>query len=74
LTLKNGYITRVDFEETIRDGTVRDAENWPYPWWHEARKELPRRVIASQELSVDIVSGATTTSQRFLQAMERVFP
>ena len=74
LTLKNGYITHVEFEETIRDGTVRTPESWPYPWWIEAHEELPKRVLETQNLSVDIVTGASVTSRRFNQAMERVFP
>jgi len=73
VTLKNSYITAVEFEETIHDGTVRTSENWPYPWWLEARRELPARVIEQQELNVDTVSGATVTSIRFNQAMERIF-
>lgn len=74
MTLNNGFITRVEFEETLQDGVVRTPENWPYPWWIEAREELPRRVVESQNLSVDIYTGASTTSRRFLQALERVFP
>jgi len=74
VTLENGYITAVEFEETLRDGTVRTPENWPYPWWLEAREELPERVITTQKLNVDTVSGATVTSIRFNQALERIFP
>lgn len=73
MTLENGYITAVEFEETLNDGTVRTPENWPYQWWLEAREELPARVIESQQLEVDIVSGATVTGIRFNQAMERIF-
>ena len=64
----------MEFEETLRDGVVRTPENWPYPWWIEANEELPRRVVESQDLSVDIYTGASVTSRRFLQALERVFP
>ena len=73
MTLKNNFITAVEFEETIRDGTVRTKENWPYQWWLEAREQLPARVIEKQQLNVDAVSGATVTSIRFNQAMERIF-
>ena len=57
--------------ETIHDGTIRTPENYPYPLWQEASRELPQRVIEQQELKVDIVSGATVTSNRFNQALQR---
>ena len=70
LTVEGGEITEVEWTEFTGEG---DAKGDDYPWdeWHEAQDELPARVIEAQSADIDVVAGATSTSEKFIQAVQR---
>lgn len=47
----------------------RKAAAYPWPAYHEARVELPKRFVAKNSADVEIVTGATGTSNQAKQAV-----
>ncbi|MDO9535115.1 MAG: FMN-binding protein [Bacillota bacterium] len=53
------------------DGTAKTREDYDFEPWHTALDELPASVIEKQSADVDVITGATGTSNKFIQAVER---
>ena len=67
----NGTITRVDFNEFNPDGTVKSKDNYTFEPWLEAFDKLPAAVVEKQSADIDVITGATSSSNMFKQAVER---
>lgn len=73
LTVADGKITEVKFEEYTSDDKVKSKENgYEYEQALEAFDELAKELVDEQDVSeVDDYSGATSTSGKFKQAAKR---
>lgn len=60
---------------TLREFTARDVEkDWNTYSWEQAKtaaQQLPGKFVANQSAVVDIVTGATSSSEGYMQAVER---
>ncbi len=70
LLVQRGSVTDVQLQEFQADGTEKD-EDYHYDVWQEAKDQLPKRVIQQQSTDIDAVAGATSTSEKFIQAVRR---
>lgn len=73
-----GDIVNVELEEAAKDeeyGLKRDAElkGEDYDWdeFHEAKEELPKRFLEANSPDIDVYSGATGSSEDWMQAVAR---
>ncbi len=75
VTLKNDKITKVVLHSTTpdpdREGefVIKD-ESYPWAEYHEALVELPKRFVKANGTKVDIITGATGTSNQAKEAVE----
>ncbi len=75
VTLKNDKITEVVLHSTTPkpDGegefVIKD-ESYPWAEYHEALVELPKRFVKANGTNVDIITGATGTSNEAKEAVE----
>ncbi len=60
VTLENGYITQLEVIEHYEKGAY---------YYETPIKEIPEEIIRTQSLQVDVVSGATLTSNGILDAV-----
>jgi len=80
VTLSDGKISRVVLHET-RPAPERDAAgnvvferkpaDYAFAPYHEAIVELPKRFVAKNSAQVDVFTGATGTSSKLMQAVQR---
>jgi len=59
-------VSLFEYNEMARE----KGEDYPWDDWHVAMEELPRRFIEADNYDVDIVSGATDTSEKAIEAVE----
>ncbi|KAF2958846.1 hypothetical protein AS159_04035 [Thermotoga sp. Ku-13t] len=85
VTIENDRIVKVELEETtpsVKDGqVVTDAagrtvwvfkgSDYPWPEFHEAKKAIAKAVVEKQTPQVDVYTGATSSSNKFIQAIQR---
>ena len=71
LTVLLGHIVNVEFTDYRDGGDAKTPENYEYEAWLEAAEALPQAVIEAQSADIDVVSGASGTSNKFKQAVER---
>ncbi|MFO7941046.1 MAG: FMN-binding protein [Bacillota bacterium] len=71
VTVLLGQIVDVAMEEYDEEGVAKTPENYDYEEWAVAAEELPEAVVEAQSADIDAVSGATGTSEMFIQALER---
>ncbi|MEN3009261.1 FMN-binding protein [Pseudothermotoga sp.] len=85
VTIENDKITKVIFEETtpsLKDGKpVLDAAgrqvwvfkggDYPWPEFHQAKEAVAKAIIEKQTYQVDVYTGATSSSNKFIQAVQR---
>ena len=71
VTVEEGTITDVDLKEIsdIEDGEYK-GEDYSLDEFHEAKEELPERMIESNSYDVDTYSGATGSSERWIEAVK----
>ncbi len=74
---KSGGITGVKVEVTIKKGRITKIEilkvrGFP-KYKKKALKEMPGRIIKTQSLKVDAVTGATKSSRSIIKAVENAF-
>jgi len=67
VTIEEGEITAVELEE-VSDGELKD-EDYRLDEWHEARIELPDRFVEANSAEVDTFTGATGSSERWIEAV-----
>jgi uncharacterized protein with FMN-binding domain len=85
VTIENDKIVKLVLEETtpsVKDGkTVMDAAgrtvwvfkggDYPWPEFHAAKEAIAKAVIEKQTHQVDVYTGATSSSNKFIQAVQR---
>ncbi len=85
VTIDNDKITKVVLEETtpsLKDGQpVLDAAgrqvwvfkggDYPWPEFHQAKEIIAKAVVEKQSYQVDVYTGATSSSNKFIQAVQR---
>ncbi len=71
VVVQRGTITHVELREFQGDGTEKTPETYDYEEWAEAAEDLPWAVLEEQSANVDVVAGATSTSNKFMQAVRR---
>jgi len=69
ISLEDGEITAVELTEYTDLGEAK-GEDYPWDEWHEAMEVLPERFIEADSADVDVVSGATGTSEKAMGAVE----
>ncbi len=69
VTIEDEAIVAVDL---IEYNDVGEAKGEDYGWdeFHEAMEELPQRFIDANDYEVDIYTGATSTSEKAMEAVE----
>ncbi|MFW6238110.1 MAG: FMN-binding protein [Halanaerobiales bacterium] len=70
VTIDNDSIDEVELKEVTEDGEFRDYEEYEYEEVKEAREEMAERFVAENSADVDTYSGATSSSRKFIQAVE----
>lgn len=71
VVVQRGTITNVQMSELRGDGSEKTPDNYDYDPWLQAAEELPAAVVDAQSADVDVIAGATSTSNMFLLAMAR---
>lgn len=69
VTIEDGEIANVELIEW-RNTAVQKGEDYSWDEWHEAMEVLPERFAEANSADVDIVSGATGTSEMAIEAVE----
>ncbi len=69
VTIEGEVITNVELIEWRDTGVAKD-EDYRLDEWHEAMDLLPGRFVEANSTDVDIVTGATSTSEKAMGAVE----
>jgi uncharacterized protein with FMN-binding domain len=70
VTVQGGNITEVELLEANAEGEFKD-EDYSYEPFFDAVSEMQSRFIEANGQSVDLFSGATGSSEKWIQAVER---
>jgi uncharacterized protein with FMN-binding domain len=70
ITIKDDKITEVKLAEYAGLGLEKPAD-YAWPQYHQAMAELPGKFVAANGTKVDTISGATSTTTKAKQAVER---
>ncbi len=72
VTVEDGEITDVKLEEykDAEEEELKD-ENYSHDAFHEAKDKLPSRFIEANSHEVEIVTGATVSSERWSEAVKK---
>jgi len=70
VTLNGDSITGIELTEYTELGEAK-GEGYPLDEWHEAMEVLPERFINADSADIDTYTGATGTSEKAIQAVER---
>ncbi len=70
VTIENDEIVDIELSEFRGTGVEKD-ENYSYDEFHEALAEMPGRFIEANSADVEIFTGATSSSDKWIQAVER---
>jgi uncharacterized protein with FMN-binding domain len=71
VTIENNMIAQVNLKEYDQVSVEKDFALYEYEPSVNANKELPWAFVAAQSPHVDLVTGATFSSQQYIQAVER---
>ena len=69
VTVEGHEIISVELIEIIDTGEAK-GEDYGYDTWHEAIEVLPERFVEANSADIDVVSGATSTSEKSMEAVE----
>ncbi len=69
VTVEGHEIVAVELIEITDTGEAKDEE-YGYDTWHEAMEVLPERFVEANSADVDVFSGATSTSEKAMGAVE----
>lgn len=70
ITISNGEIVDVELTEYRGHGMPK-GEDYGFEPWHDAMEELPQMFIEANSAEIDIITGATGTSQKAIDAVEK---
>ncbi|EEG76810.1 FMN-binding protein [Dethiobacter alkaliphilus] len=68
VTVSGGDIVEVELSEVTGDGEFKD-EDYTYDEFHEAVEEMPARFVEANGAEVDIFTGATGSSEKWMEAV-----
>lgn len=71
VTVRGDDITRVELMEILSTGNEKDYETYQYEPSVKAYEEMPERFVEADSADVDVYTGATHSSEKFIQAVER---
>lgn len=71
VTVEGNDITEVELMEILSTGNEKDYETYQYEASVEAYEEMPARFVETDSADVDVYSGATHSSESFIQAVNR---
>ncbi len=71
VVVENGEIVEAELREFQGDGSEKSADTYTYEEWAVAAEELPERVLEAQSSDIDGIAGATSTYDKFVQALRR---
>lgn len=71
VTVVGGEIEDVGLEEVQDDGEFKNEDNYDYEEFFEAQEEMPKRFAEANSPDVDIYTGATGSSEMWMQAVKR---
>ncbi len=69
VNIEDHEITSVELTE-YTDLYLAKGEDYPWDEWHEAMEVLPERFVEANSSDVDVVSGATGTSEKAMAAVD----
>lgn len=70
VTIENDEIVDIELSEFRGTGVEKD-ENYTYDEFHEALAEMPGRFLEANSADVETFTGATSSSEKWIQAVER---
>jgi uncharacterized protein with FMN-binding domain len=71
ITIENNMITEVKLKEYNEVSLEKDFASYEYEPSVNANMELPWAFVAAQSFDVDVVTGATHSSEHYIQAVQR---
>ncbi len=69
VSIQDGAIVNVELTEWRNTGIAKD-EDYGWDEFHEAMEVLPERFVEANSADVDIITGATSTSEMAIEAVE----
>ena len=69
VTIENDKITDIKLAEFTSMATERDLDSYEWEAAKLANEELPERIIESQDVNVDVYTGATVSSNKYMNAV-----
>lgn len=70
VTIARDRITRVELKEFDGTGREKDWATYPHPAAKQAWEQLPARFVAKNGWDVDIIAGATSSSNKYKEAVK----
>lgn len=70
VVIEDGAIASVSLKEFTDKGQEKDA-GYAYDVWHEAIQELPSRFVEANSAEIDVVTEATSTSEKAMDAVSK---
>jgi len=71
VTVKADKITEVKLNEITELAVAKDYATYPYPVSAEANAALPAKFVEANSAEIDIYTGATHSSESYMQAVAR---
>ncbi|HHW03272.1 MAG TPA: FMN-binding protein [Thermoanaerobacterales bacterium] len=71
VTLRDDRIQSVVLKDIDDKGQLKDFENYPYEPSKKAHEELPAKFVEANSYEVDMVSGATHSSEKYMEAVKK---
>src|SRR5690606_4298597 len=69
VTIENDRIVAVTLGEALPDGTWKDFSAYPWEPTVRGKGELEEAIVALQSVEVDLITGSTSSSKKWLAAV-----
>jgi len=69
VTIKDDKIIVVELKEVDERGEFKDFETYPHEPSREAHREIPKRFIEKNSPNIDVFTGATHSSEKYIEAV-----
>lgn len=73
IIVKEGKITEVvlnEYQDIYNTVKPKEKDSYPYEPFHQAKEEIAKRILEKGSLPVDIYTGATGSSNMWMEAVE----
>lgn len=71
VTIENDRIVKVELDEILPDGSWKNWETYPHKETVEGRLIMQQRFVEAQGPDVDIITGSTGSSTKYIQAVAK---